>query len=91
MGWTGTHKPENMNIREFFEKEFNYAKPDGRSGKILDCAVKNRTTAYVAFEIIAPERERQVVALVCLIRYSREYFNLTYKDMDENVGPYETE
>ena len=94
MGYTGTHKPSGMTIKAFFEQEFNFCKPnsdmktDGKSVKVLDCATVNRTTAYLAVEIIKPIEGRRVIAVVCLIRYSRDYYNFTYKDMDEGMGPF---
>jgi hypothetical protein len=82
MGWTGTHRPKGQPLREFFEGEgFDPA-------RIVDFAVKHRTTAYVAYRM--PDTE-EIAAYVILIRYSRDYFNITYKDMHEMMGPNESE
>jgi len=78
-----------MNVKEFFQKEFNYAREDGSYGKILDCAIVNLRTAYIAYEIGDTQGNRQVVAIVCALGYSPNcYHNFGYKDMDETMGPY---
>ena len=50
MGWTFTSKPANL--REFFNREFNYDKPaEGRSGKLIAFAQRGWSEAYGAYEI----------------------------------------
>ncbi|AEG14533.1 hypothetical protein Desku_0934 [Desulfofundulus kuznetsovii DSM 6115] len=89
MGWTCTNKPKGMSIREFFEREFNYTRDDGRYGKILDCAVVNLRTAYIAYEIGDVQGKREVTAIVCALSFSpNSYYNFCYKDMSESMGPY---
>jgi hypothetical protein len=92
MGWTFTYKAKGEPVRAFFETQFNYSKEDGRSGKIIASAVKFRT-AYFAFEIKTPGQPDEVVALVCLLSYRpKDYsYNFGYKDMDETMGPNESE
>ena len=76
MGWSSTHKPHGMAIKEFFIGEF------GR--EIVDCAVVNRNTAYIAYRT----NDHNIHAIVCLLKYnSRDYYNISYKDMDETSGP----
>jgi len=91
MGWTYTHKDSEQSVREFFEKEFNYQRDDGTFGKILDCAVVNMRTAYIAYQTKTnQDLEAKVIAIVCLLDYSpRDYHNFGYKDMDESMGPCE--
>jgi hypothetical protein len=58
----------------------------------LGCAVKGMKTAYMAMEIIPPQGERKVIGLVCLLSYRRnDHYNFGYKDMDETMGPCESE
>jgi len=52
--------------------------------KVLDMAIVNRSTAYVACEL-----PYGVAALVFLLRYKREFYDFCYKDMDESMGPAE--
>lgn len=82
MGWTFTHKPNGMTVKEFFQKEY-------MSCTIHDCKVVNRTTAYMA--VSSNKKPEQVFAVVCLLAYRpKDYnFNFGYKDMDETCGPCE--
>lgn len=88
MGWTYTYKPAHQTTREFFEERFN-ASNGKTTWKVLDCAPKG-SVAYLALEITTAE-ERRVVGLVCLIRRAKDRYNFGYKDMDETMGPYESE
>ncbi|WP_211328038.1 DUF6927 domain-containing protein [Thermodesulfitimonas autotrophica] len=78
-----------MSVRQFFEKQFNRIEDDGKYGKILDCAVVNLRTAYIAYEIGDAQGKREVIAIVCVLDYKpNDYYNFGYKDMDETMGPY---
>lgn len=100
MGWTYTSKG-SQTTKEFFEKEFNYDKGDGRSGKIIRFSA-TWTTAYMAYEVKVPETKdengnvlpakTEVIAIVCLIRHVPKdpCYNFGYKDMTENMGPCES-
>ena len=80
MGWTGTHKPKEVSVKEFFKEEFG-----GENGQVIDVAV-NLKEAYIAYENLTTG---EVIGIVCLIRYyPKDYFNLMYKDMTENMGPF---
>lgn len=51
-------------------------------------------TWYAALELNRSDRPREVVGLVCLVRYNprdREGYVFGYKDMDETMGPCECE
>lgn len=92
MGWTYTYKPKGMSVREFFEERFNYSGEDGSYGRVLDCAVVNLRTAYIAYETGSAQGNRQVAAIVCDLGYKpNDYCNFGYKDMDETMGPYRYE
>ncbi|WP_054697714.1 DUF6927 domain-containing protein [Syntrophomonas palmitatica] len=92
MGWTYTHKDAGESVFDFFKKRFDYSRDDGRYGKVIACAVKNLRTAYLAYEINSPDRGKEVVALVCLLGYApKDYYNFGYKEIDESMGPCETE
>lgn len=84
MGWTFTRKEKGETVKSFFEKEFTQ---DGKTG-VLDCAVVNRRTAYIAYK---SARDGHVFAIVCLLDYRpHDYnYNFGYKDMDESTGPFE--
>ena len=89
MGWTWTHKEPGESIFDFFSSRWNdeEKREDGSVilRKVLDCAVVRLKTAYLAYEIISLNR-REVVACVCLLGYSKDYYNFGFKDMDENMG-----
>ena len=95
MGWTFTSKGRG-NTKEFFEREFNYDKGDGRSGKIIRFSA-TWTTAYMAYEVKVPAMEDKpaktdVIAIVCLLRHvpnAVDGYNFGYKDMTEDMGPNE--
>lgn len=76
MGWTGTHRPYGQSLREFFEDEFD-------KSKIVDFAVVERRTAYIAYKT----ENCGVVALIILLQFNRGHHNIYYKDMDETCGP----
>jgi hypothetical protein len=62
--------------------------------RVLRSAVVKMRTYYAALEVLRPDRERRVVGIVCLIKYNlrdKEGFIFGYKDMDEDMGPYEAE
>lgn len=91
MGWVYTNRPKGMPLKKFFEQEFGLDKPEAK-GKILDCA-SNFRAAYMAYEFYVGDK-REVVALVCAIHYvpnDPAGYNFGYKDMDETMGPVESE
>ena len=64
-----------------------------RSTALRSSLVKMRIY-YAAVELLRPDRDHEVVALVCLVRYKprdREGYVFGYKDMDETMGPCEAE
>lgn len=84
MGWTYTHKDKGITIKDFFTKEFS-----GENGEVIDCAVVERKTAYIAYRGKKGRLEGKVTAFICLLGYSKDYYNFGYKDMDETMGAYE--
>lgn len=88
MGWTYTKQP-----REGWKNYMNAMctwESDGVKRRVLDSAIVHRRTYYAAMEITGPGKEREVIAVVCLLDYrpkDRQPFG--YKTMDESVGPNE--
>lgn len=92
MGWLYTHKDSSVSVKDFLINKVNYQKDDGRYGKVLDIAIKNLKTAYMAYEIYTPENGVRVVAFIFLLDYvPKDYYNFGYKDMDETEGSCEPE
>jgi hypothetical protein len=55
---------------------------------VLDIAVVKRNTLYAA---IKDNETQEVYCAVYLLRWSRDYYNFSYKPMTEYVGPCESE
>ena len=92
MGWTWQHKPYGMKVKDFLIEEFTYEN-ETRKSVVLDIAIVKLRTAYLAVETTIKETgDRKVWAGVVLLGYApNDHFDLGYKDMDETMGPCETE
>ncbi|HRS26576.1 MAG TPA: hypothetical protein P5140_08565 [Methanofastidiosum sp.] len=87
MGWTYTYKDKSESMFDFFSREFNY--DNERSiGTVVDCAVKNFKTAYIAYKLYDKNTgEFKVIALICYLSFVRNSNNnIGYKNMDETMG-----
>lgn len=79
--------------RQYLDAQFTYQRPERRVRVLRSSLVKMRTY-YAAVEIVPTEGDREVVAIVCLVRYNprdAEGYIFGYKDMDETMGPCEAE
>lgn len=82
MGWTTTYKPIGMSLDEFFDKEF---KCDTLKLVGKGC-FKNFSEYYRACYNV---KKGMYFALVCRVHFEKdEYYNFSYKDMDESEDPY---
>ncbi len=78
---------------QYLDNQFTFARETVRATVLRSALVKMRTY-YAAIEQLQPGREREVIGIVCLVRYNprdREGYIFAYKDMDEAAGPYEAE
>jgi hypothetical protein len=79
--------------RQYLDAQFSYTR-SGVTSKVLKSALVGMRVYYAAIEHIRHEKdEHMVFAAVCLVRYNprdREGFVFGYKDMDETVGPNES-
>jgi len=99
MGWTYTHRGKTT-VKEFLTEQVNCENEHVR-WTLLDIAIVKMRTAYMAVEIIRCDKAtnrldpatRKVVAFVFLLDYRPRDpdYDMGYKDMDESVGPYESE
>ena len=88
MGWTFTHKSKSQTILEFFRERWVSSTP-GCQIEILDGAVVERKTAYLACRITREHQAPYVFAAVCFLEYRpKDDFNFGYRDMDESSGPH---
>ena len=80
--------------RQYLDAQFTFTRPELTS-KVLRSALVGMRVYYAAIEHVRREtNERIVFAAVCLIRYNprdREGYIFGYKDMDETVGPNESD
>lgn len=79
--------------RAYLDDQFTYERPEQRC-RVLRSALVAMRTYYAAVEIVRCGGEREVTAVVCLVRYNlrdREGYIFGYKDMDESMGPCEAE
>lgn len=99
MGWIFT-KRGDIPVKEFLADRIN-CENDHAKWVLLDIAIVKMRTAYMAVEIIRRDQEskqldmatRKVVAFVFLLDYrsSEPGYDIGYKDMDESMGPCESE
>jgi hypothetical protein len=79
--------------RQYLDAQFTYERP-GHRCRVLRSALVGMRTYYAAVEIVRSAAEREVTAIVCLVRYNprdREGYVFGYKDMDETMGPCEAD
>ena len=94
MGWTCAFKPKGQSLVEFFKKEgvLGWDSPHVQQ-RVLDTAFVNLSEFYAAVESVNLQtQEKQVFALVILVRMfnstSSYNYNICWKEMDEDMGPY---
>ncbi len=80
--------------RQYLDAQFTYQRDDVTS-KVLRSALVRMRTYYAAVEYVQlATSERTIFAAVCLVRYNprdREGYIFGCKDMDESMGPCESE
>ena len=96
MGWTSQHATYYRNgiIDRKAEMDNYFKEENSANGKYHYKTLKSAmvgSTYYAAIEKINNEtKEREVFALICLTSVNMsDYFNFSYKDMDETMGPNE--
>ena len=78
--------------RAYLDNQFTYEREQHRLTVLASSMVGS--TYYAACERIEASGERQVFAVICLTKTStgaRDGCTFGYKDMDETVGPYESD
>lgn len=81
MGWSSTNKPRGQSLKDYFKDEFAWR--DHPEAGLVDIATAGWNLAYAAVR----HPSGHVFAAVIQIRYSRGYYNFTYRVDDESVGP----
>ena len=87
MGWTETSR-RGLSTKEFLRKEFEYESDRVRL-EVLDIKIVKLNTAYMAVRRTnRVSNESFVFGAVVLLAYPRGHFDIRYKAMDEDTGPY---
>lgn len=84
MGWTS--QPMRESVKQWFTELWNKD-----THEVLDVAIVKRNTLYAAIRLKTGVSANQVFCIVFLLRWSRGYYNFSYKDMSEFSGPNEIE
>lgn len=79
MGWTSCQLPYGEKVDEFLRMECEHDEQ-----RILASSYVNYSVWYAALKLTTNE----VVAVICLVRMTKSR-EISYKSMDETVGPYE--
>jgi hypothetical protein len=95
MGWLYMQSLKgHSGPRQYLDARFTFTRPQLTS-RVLRSALVGMRVYYAAIEHVRHEKdERFVFAAVCLVRYNprdREGYIFGYKDMDETVGPNESD
>lgn len=90
MGWLYMQSLDGyFGPRQYLDAQLTYERPERRC-RVLRSALVAMRTYYAALEIVQADGQREVTAIVCLVRYNprdREGYVFGYKDMDEGMGP----
>lgn len=84
MGWTSFSMRNSA--KQWFTELWNKD-----THEVLDVAIVKRNTLYAAMRLKTGESAGEVICIVYLLRWSRGYYNFSYKDMSEFSGPNEIE
>lgn len=93
MGWVTTYKDKYTSAKEYIEKKLLVWTSNDYEYKVLDGGVVKFRTYYGAVEKIELATGiREVFAVVILLSYYKNQdYNFGYKDMDETMGPVQSE
>lgn len=91
MGTSSSRRPEYTPVRVYLRQQIDYSNEDSRVRVLADTLI-NLTEYYAAVERLDLKTgERIVFGLVGLISHQpKSEYNITYKFMDEAMGPYKT-
>lgn len=89
MGWTSYHATHYKNGKVDRIAEIKHCLEFGNSGKyrVLKASLVG-STVYTAIEYQNEEETRVFASVFLTSTDSKDYFNFSYKDMDETCGPY---
>jgi hypothetical protein len=93
MGWLTMKSLDGHDgPRSYLDAQFTQHRPDATSKVLLSALVGKRIYYAAVEEVRVATSEREVWAIICLVRYNprdSEGYIFGYKDMVESMGPYE--
>lgn len=88
MGWDSEHKPEGVTVKQFIRAKLNYEDDKQKRTVLKDAAKFGNYFAQVE-SINKATGARSVWAMVVEVTLTpSDYHNITYKYVDESMGPY---
>ncbi len=94
MGWLYMQSLDGFaSPKAYLDAQFSYQR-NGSAARVLRSALAGGRVYYAAVELVKPSEPREVIALVCLVDYNprdSEGYIFGYKDMDEGMGPVESD
>lgn len=94
MGWLYMQSfDDHSGPRQYLDAQFTYSR-NGVLSRVLRSSLRGGKVYYAAVEMIRPDSPREVFALVCLVDHNprdSEGYVFGYKDMDEGMGPVESD
>ena len=93
MGWLYMQSLDGFaGPREYLDNQCTWSDDRVRS-TLLKSALVGMRIYYAAVEVVESAKPTYVTCVVCLVRYNpndKEGYIFGYKDMDENMGPYDS-
>lgn len=94
MGWLYMQSLDGFaNPKAYLDDQFTYDR-NGSAARVLRSQVVDGRVYYAAVELAKPSEPRAIIALVCLVAHNPrdpEGYIFGYKDMDEGMGPVESD
>lgn len=94
MGWLYMQSFDgHSGPRQYLDAQFTYSS-NGVVSRVLRSSLRGGKVYYAAIEMTRPGKPREVFALVCLVDHNPrdpEGYVFGYKDMDEGMGPVESD
>jgi len=88
MGYMSIHYESGKNFSDWCNEQYTYD-DENISLEVVDCALVRRTEGYIALKrTIKKENKSYVFLLALKIQWSNDWFNFTYKELDESEYPY---
>lgn len=88
MGWSSFHKPQHRKATDELLDNLNFTSEDGSKSEVLAHAFVARREFYAVVKRTKPDGSVRHWLAVSLVQFSRGEYNMSVKDMSEEMGPY---